>query len=106
MEKIKCIFKGVNEKHGRVMNIPNDDKYVRDFLGGEITVIPVFNDIKIICNEKGAYLGLQENFHAFISGLHEVVFGTAIICSMKDGKFTDISISLEDWKLILEAWGN
>lgn len=106
MEKIKCIFKEVNEKHGRVMYIPNNDEYVRNLFGGEFDVIPVFNDIKIICNEKSCFLGAPANFLAFISGLYDVVFGTAIICSIKDGKFTDISISLEDWKLILEAWGN
>ena len=105
MEKIKVIIKRPGEDVGHVTWISNTLENLQKNVDGNIEVIPIANNILMICNEDGKNLGLEKNF---IMGmmLKDTVVGTVIICGQDGEEFGDVPITRRQWQSLLEMWGN
>lgn len=53
MEKIKVIVKRPDEGIGHVTYISNNLKNLQNTVGGYIQVVPLAEDVLMICNEEG-----------------------------------------------------
>lgn len=105
-EKIKVIIKRPDEKVGHVTWISNTLENLQRTVGGHIEVYNTgIRDVTIICDEEGKLKHYVNNFHAGIM-FPELFVGTVIVCGTNSDEFTDVPISLKEWKLMLEMWGN
>lgn len=103
MNKIKVIIKRPDEDIGHVTWISDTLENLQKTVDGNIEVLPVANNILLICNEDGKNLGLEKNF---IIGMVDVVVGTVIVCGMDGEEFSDVPITRRQWQSLLEMWGN
>lgn len=105
--KIKVIIKRPDEKVGHVTNISLTLKNLQRTVGGNIEVVPVdARGALIICNEEGKLKCLEPNFCLGPYMANDLIRGTVIVCGSEGEDFADVPLSLSDWKLILEMWGN
>lgn len=93
---MKVIIKKPEEKYGVITDIKNDLDVLHDIVGGFIEVVP-FDKCLIICNENGKILNLAPN----IRYEYDYIVGTIVVCGRDEDDFTDIPISMEEWKKIL-----
>ena len=106
MEKIKVIIKRPDEKVGHVTYISNTLENLQKSVGGHIEVADIgVRGAVIICDEDGKSKPYQTNFRMGMFMADRVV-GTVVICGTSGEEFADVPISLREWKLILEMWGN
>lgn len=87
---MKVIIKEVG-KPPRIEEIENTLQALQKLVGGYIETVTLHNDVVLICNEEGKLQGLPQNFG--IGG--DVIVGTAVFVSHKDGDFID----LNDWQI-------
>lgn len=99
MGKIKVIVKRPDEGIGHVTYISNNLKNLQNTVGGYIQVVPLAEDVLMICNEEGKLLGLDPNF-PFKAGK---IYGTVIITGVDGDEFTDIpdNLTIHSWERFL-----
>lgn len=70
---------------------------LQKFVGGYIETVTIAEDVVIVCNEEGKLRGLPYN--CTIAG--EPFVGAIFACGVDGEEFTDMPISLKDWKGIV-----
>lgn len=86
-----------NEK-ARIEEIGGSLREMQQIVGGNIESVP-FEDLpelRIVCNEEGKLLGLEDNFYNY----DDIICGTAFVC--KAGKEDFESLSEEEAEQVLE----
>ena len=63
-----------------------------------IETVPVIKGVILICNEDGKLNDLEPNI--WLHG--DLILGTVIICGTAGEDFSDIPISLQQWKNIVD----
>lgn len=102
MNKIKVIIKRPDEKHGHITWISDTLENLQSIVDGYIEVIPLDEDLVMICNEMGKVWDLEENFYL------GMIRGTVIIAGVDEDVFADIPerVGMNCWRQMLEVWGN
>ena len=94
---MKVIVKEPSDKYGKLVEIENDLAVLQNMVGGYIEVVPLDNHL-IICNEDGKYMNLEPN----ISYMFDIIVGTIIVCDRDGEEFTDVSLSMDEWKFLID----
>jgi hypothetical protein len=103
MAKIRVIIKRPDEKIGHVCNISHTLENLQKTVEGYIEVIPIEENIVLICNEEGKLKGLEHNFKM----PYDTIVGTVIVCNVKGEDFADLPEGyIKTWKKLLQEWGN
>ena len=98
--RIKVIVKEPGEPYGHVEVIQNDLRTFQHCVGGPIEVIER-DGVAIVCHEEGKLLGLAGNFRC----PGDVIAGTAVMCGVEGEWMTDVPVSMDEWKALLDKWG-
>lgn len=83
---MKAIIKKPFEKP-KVIEIENELSALQEAVGGPIEVLPIAEDICVICNKEGEHLGLPHNI--VLCG--DVIVGTILIVGVAGEEFCDLS---------------
>ena len=59
----------------------------------------------VICDEESKRKPYMENFMMGMY-LKDQIRGTVVVCGSDGEDFADVPITLKEWKLMLEMWGN
>lgn len=105
MKQIRVIIKRPDEKVGHVTHINDTLENLQKLVGGKIEVTRAFGGVLIICNEEGKVHGLKRNFKKGIA-FSDIIVGPVIVCGEQGDEFGDIPITIDNWKTVLQAWGN
>ncbi len=100
MDEIKVIIKKPGEKYGKLSTIKNDLKALQEMVGGYIEAIYGEN-YAIICDEEGKLKRYAPN----MPYRGDLLVGTIIVVGVKGEEFSDISITLDDWKKVVDNKG-
>lgn len=103
--KIRAIIKRPKEQYGHMTHISPALENLQKHVGGPIETY-TRGDIVIICNEEGKLRHLPKNFYAGTFPFIDVFVGTVIVVGHGEEDFTDIPITFDAWKKILNGWGN
>ena len=95
---MKVIVKKPNEKYGNIIEIDGELTTLQDIVGGYIEAVPLGEHI-IICNEEGKLLGLEPNIRC----MFDTIVGTIIVCDREEGELTDVSITMDKWKELIDT---
>ena len=98
MEKIKVVCKRHDSKP-YVTWVSNNLKNFQNFVGGYIEVVPICEDLVVVCNEEGRLMNLPANCN--ISGIDFV--GDIMFCGVKDDEFCDIPCDFQNFKLVFSS---
>lgn len=110
--KVRCIIKRPDEEYGHVTNISTSLKNLQNIVEGYIEMVTLFDGLGgkklvLICNEEGKLKNLPFNFiFRSAAGGVDAIVGDAIIIGADGEELCDVPISFDDWKEMLEAWGN
>lgn len=84
---IKVIVKKPNQS-AEAKEVENDLKTFQNLVGGYIEVLPVGNNILLVCNEEGKLEELEPNFRLG----NDVIVGDAVfVADGNDGEFHSLS---------------
>lgn len=83
---MKIIMKKPGEKP-EVIEIENKPFTLQEAVGGPIEVLPIAEDICVICNKEGEHLGLPHNI--VLCG--DILVGTILIVGVAGEEFCDLS---------------
>jgi hypothetical protein len=98
MAKIKVIIKRPDEKYGHVTHISARLENLQNTVGGYIETITVIKGVILICNEEGKLRNLEPNM--WLNG--DLICGTIIICGQSGEDISDIPITLQQWRNIVD----
>ena len=98
MAKIKVIIKRPDEKYGHVTHISARLENLQNTVGGYIETITVIKGVILICNEEGKLRDLEPNM--WLNG--DLIRGTIIICGQSGEDISDIPITLQQWRNIVD----
>jgi len=98
MAKIKVIIKRPDEKYGHVTHISARLENLQNTVGGYIETITVIKGVILICNEEGKLRNLEPNM--WLNG--DLIRGTIIICGQSGEDISDIPITLQQWRNIVD----
>lgn len=98
MAKIKVIIKRPDEKYGHVTHISARLENLQNTVGGYIETITVIKGVILICNEEGKLRDLEPNM--WLNG--DLIRGTIIICGQNGEDISDIPITLQQWRNIVD----
>ena len=98
MAKIKVIVKRPDEQYGHVTHISARLENLQNTVGGYIETIPVQPGTIIICNEEGKLKELPPNMPYYLDTIH----GTIIVCGQSGEDISDIPITLQQWRNIVD----
>lgn len=106
MGKIKVIIKRPDEKIGHVTYISDTLENMQKTVGGRIEVIQTgIHGALILCDEESKLKNYPANFR--LGGkIPDIVAGTVFVCGHAGPEFTDVPISLFQWRSMLDLWGN
>ena len=82
---MKIIMKKPGEKP-EVIEIENKLSALQEAVGGYIEVLPIAEDICVLCNEEGKLLGLPHNI--VLCG--DILVGTILIAGVAGEEFCDL----------------
>lgn len=85
-----------------VTRIKNTLEAFQAFVGGYIQAVPLSQDVIMICNEEGKFLGLEPN----ITILPDVIVGPVLFCGVDGDDFADVPISIDQLVLLVNGGGN
>lgn len=103
--KRKVIIKRPDEQYGHMTSISTSLKNLQKTVDGPIEMVTLTTDPRVvmICNEEGKLRGLDRNFR--IGGYFpDVIVGTVIIAGVDGDDLSDIPISFDTWKHLLDKW--
>ena len=95
--KIKVVIKKPEDLYGHMTYIENNLETMQKIVEGYIETTGIDN-LVIICNEEGKIKGLKDNI---LLGNDHLV-GTIIICGAKGDEFSDIPITADQWKDMMD----
>lgn len=95
---LKVIVKSPSDVYGRYEEIENSLEAMQKVVGGYIETIPVSGKTILVCNEEGKLKGLEPNLPYY----GDVIVGTVFLCDIKGADMVDISMSLDEWRGIVE----
>lgn len=98
--KIKVIIKKPEDEFGRLVEVENELEVFQHIVGGYIETTG-YKNLVIICNEEGKLRGLEPNV---VLGKNMLV-GTIIVCGASGDEFTDVPITFDKWKRIVDMSG-
>lgn len=98
--KIKVIIKKPEDEFGRLVEVENTLRTFQQIVGGYIETTG-YKNLVIICNEEGKLRGLQPNV---VLG-REMLVGPIIVCGASGDEFTDVPITFDKWKRIVDMSG-
>ena len=98
MAKIKVIIKRPDEKYGHVTHISARLENLQNTVGGYIETITVIKGVILICNEEGKLRDMEPNM--WLNG--DLIRGTIIICGQNGEDISDIPITLQQWRNIVD----
>lgn len=97
---LKVIVKSPSDEYGRYEEIENSLEAMQKVVGGYIESVHLQGSTWLICNEDGKLLNLEPNMRYY----NNMIVGTIFVCDVdRVGNMTDVSISLEDWKGIVNG---
>ena len=99
MNKIKAIIKRADEQVGHVTYISDSLENLQRTVGGFVECVPVAENLFILCNEDGRWMGLPYN--CMVNGIAFV--GDIIVVGENGEHFGDCPISLAEWKELLKG---
>lgn len=105
MRKIKVIIKRPDEPIGHVTWISDTLENLQRTVEGRIEVVRAFSKVLLICNEEGKTLGMENNFRMGLV-FPDMIVGPVIVCGEDGEEFGDVPITRQQWKTLLECWGN
>ena len=104
--KIKAIIKRPDEKYGHMTNISNTLENLQRTVDGYIEAVTYMGTVTtqsgsfvVICNEEGRIRNLP--FNCWIGG--NCFHGTIIVVEAKVDEFTDLTMSMQNWKKLIDA---
>ena len=98
MAKIKVIIKRPDEQYGHVTHISTRLENLQNTVGGYIETVTVIKGVILICNEEGKLRDLEPNM--WLNG--DLIRGTIIICGQNGEDISDIPITLQQWRNIVD----
>lgn len=98
MAKIKVIIKRPDEKYGHVTHISARLENLQNTVGGYIETVTVIKGVILICNEEGKLRDMEPNM--WLNG--DLIRGTVIICGQNGEDISDIPITLQQWRNIVD----
>lgn len=98
--KIKVIIKKPEDEFGRLVEIENELEVFQNIVGGYIETTG-YKNLVIICNEEGKLRGMKPNL---VFGT-DMIVGTIIVCGAFGDEFTDVPITFDKWKRIVDMSG-
>lgn len=105
MRKIKVIVKRPDEKYGHVTHISNTLKNLQKTVEGYIETVALTTKDVIICNEEGKLKNLPRNIRMYGDTVYsETLVGNIIVTGVDGDEFSDINISFDDWKRLIDKW--
>lgn len=97
-DKIKCYCKRPDSKLYSTW-ISNNLEALQRYVDGYIEVVPVTENIVMICNEEGKLRNMEPNF----GWLCDVIVGPVIFCGVKGEEFADMPLEFSEFKPHFEA---
>ena len=94
MNKIRAIVKRPDEEYGHGEEIDNTLEELQRIVGGYIETVSVFDDVLLIVNEEGKFLGLEPNINFY----GDVLVGTIIAVGRDEEEFCDLPLTFNEWK--------
>ena len=98
MAKIKVIVKRPDEQYGHVTHISPRLENLQKTVEGYIEMVTVIKGVKLLCNEEGKLRDLEPNM--WLNG--DLIRGTIIICGQNGEDISDIPITLQQWRNIVD----
>ena len=99
MEKIKAIVKRADEPYGHMTYVSNTLKNLQKHVGGNIEAVTLGGGLVLLCDEEGRINGKPYNCTIFPTKMALMTFfGDIVIVGADEDEFTDVPISLENWK--------
>lgn len=95
---MRAVIKNIGEK-GKIVEIENELEPLQKVVGGSIEVLPLPNDMVLICNEMGKVNNLPLNFVITFGNYVDAIVGNAIF--MGDSKDHTDFIDLSDEQIEL-----
>ena len=96
--KIKAIIKRPDEKAGHMTWVSNSLKNLQTHVEGRIEAVTIKPGVVVVCNEEGRLKGMP-----YCCTAEDVPFvGTIIAVGAEGDEFTDVPISLKEWKEMIE----
>ena len=96
---MKVIVKKPNEKYGNMVEIDGELSTLQEIVEGYIEILPLGKHL-LICNEDGKSMRLDPNINY---NMFDTIVGTIIVCDRKMQELTDISITMEEWKRLVDT---
>lgn len=105
MKKIKVIVKRPDEKYGHVTHVSNRLENLQKTVEGHIETVPLTTKDVIICNEEGKLKNLPRNVRMYGDTVYsETLVGNIIVAGVAGDEFSDINISFDVWKRLIDKW--
>lgn len=102
--KLRVIVKHPDERIGHSQHIDNDFETIEWLMQGAFDVVDVgLTDVVMLMSRKHTDKHMQYLLMGYIP---ETADSTIAMIGVDGPEFTDCDWSLDDWKLMLKAWGN
>ena len=96
-KKIRAIVKTPDISCGHTTRIQNDLKTLQKCVDGFIEAVTLPGNIVILCDEEGL-IG-DKPYNCNVWGVQ--FFGTILVVGAKGDEFTDVPITFQEWKYML-----
>ena len=102
MKKMRVIVKRPDEVYGPVCNISDSLQNLQKTVGGYIEAVYLTDEVAVLCNEEGLLKNLPFNMKVHNNELH----GTIIVVGLEMDEFTDLGITFDDWKYLVDVFNS
>lgn len=102
MRKMRVIVKRPDEIYGHVCNISDSLQNLQKTVGGYIEAVYLTDEVAVLCNEEGLLKNLPFNMKVHNNELH----GTIIVVGLEMDEFTDLGITFDDWKYLVDVFNS
>ena len=86
----------------KVRDIENDLETLQKMVGGNIESVYIGDDISVIYNEEGKFLGLPPNF--YVERIDDMIVGPAVFVRAEGEEFMDMTVNDINWICIRLGW--
>lgn len=87
---MRIVVKNIG-KQAEIVEIKNELKPLQQIVGGYIEVLPLSNEILMVCNEEGKLKDLPVNFKLNINGHTDFIVGNVLFVGRNDVDFDSLS---------------
>lgn len=100
-EQMKVLYKlpGFPPKE---RDIDNDLETLQQMVGGNIESVYIGDDVSVICNEEGKFLGLPPNF--YVERIDDMIVGPAVFVRQDGEDLIDMTTNDINWICIRLGW--